>query len=1115
MKPRGAKPVSSPVIFHELDEPQRQAALDPTQSFTVRAPAGSGKTELLIQRFLRLLAIVKRPEAIVAITFTRKAAGEMLDRILAALRAAEAGMPADKPHLSITRNLAQQVLERNRELGWDLLDHPGRLRVQTIDSLCMTITGEMPWLARLGGMPRIEEDARRLYEEAAHQTLLECDPDYQQALTTLLRHLDNNSTQARELIATMLANRDQWLKLLMLDDEGARGALEKALADTISKGLGAVDQLVPSEFHEIWMELARYAVSSLRNLRVWPAAALEDRAAWSGLADLLLTGSGTWRKRGGLNISCGFPQGSDAQKNKCAGLIKELQSLDGLLEALRRARELPPPTYSDYQWDVLRALLQTLKLAVAQLQMVFRTERVIDFMELGIAAREALGRIDNPTEVAYRMDSRIEHLLVDEFQDTSRAQFELLEKLTGGWQAGDGRTLFLVGDPQQSIYRFRQAEVALFGYVEQEGIGGLHLADLELRLNRRSRPGIVDRLNGLFTDMFPKTGDDASDAVKYTASLAARQEPDGVVTIDGFVEGEDRLEAARVIERIRTARREDPEGSVAILVRARTHLFAITEALKTAGLPYSAVDIDPLAGRSIVRDLLALTRAMLDPLDRIAWLSILRAPWCGLTLADLDALVRDRTTSSIWDCLCDINSLTGDGQCRAARLRDVLAEAFAAQGRWPLRRWVERVWMKLGGPACLEGDAGAWQDAAAYFDLLEGEQSGADVRDFDRFHKRVADLFAQPENPSGAGLHVLTIHKAKGLEFDTVIVPGLGRGSKSDDKPLVLFHEWRVETGFECLVAPIDEARAEPDPLYRYLRSLDRRKDDWERGRQLYVAATRAKKRLHLMGHVGRNGEPAKGSMLADLWPALSTEERMLFVRNNAGVAPPPLPQPAGVVRRLPDSWRLPELPAAARQSAATPYAEPHEPTFEWVGESLRHAGTVVHAFLQRMRGVDEPEPDAQVIRRALLHAGVSRLDLDAAAQRVRQALARIRASRRGRWILEPHEDVRSEYAVTGVVDGEVVRGLVDRTFIDNGVRWIIDFKTSEHEGGKLGEFLDEQQRRYRDQMERYARILAPLGNPVRLGLYFPLMDEWREWAPQQTPDTAGAVWRQAKLFSS
>jgi ATP-dependent exoDNAse (exonuclease V) beta subunit len=1105
--------VSSPVILHELDEPQRRAAFDPTQSFMVRAPAGSGKTELLIQRFLRLLAIVKKPEAIVAITFTRKAAGEMLERILAALSDAQARTPVDKPHLQITRELAGQVLQRDRELGWDLLEHPGRLRVQTIDSLCMSITGEMPWLARLGGMPRIEEDARRLYQEAAYQTLLESDPEYQQALTTLLRHLDNNSTHARELIATMLASRDQWRNLLGLDDDDARGALEKALADAVVRGLKAVDQCVAQEMRGAWVTVAREAASymsgnpayaAIQDLTTWPDPVAADLEIWRGLAGVLLTGEDGWRKPRGLTVRCGFPPGNAAHKNRCIELIAELQARDGLLEALGHLRELPPPSYSDAQWEVLRALLRTLRLAVAQLSMVFRAERVIDFMELGIAARYALGQIDNPTEVAYRMDSRIEHLLVDEFQDTSRAQFELLEKLTGGWQPGDGRTLFLVGDPMQSIYRFRQAEVGLFSEAEENGIGGLHMTRLQLRLNRRSRPAIVERVNALFSDSFPKIGDDDAGAVEYTASLAAREEPDGIVTIDGFVEDEEQPEAARVIERIRAARHEDPNGSIAILVRARSHLFAITEALKSAALPFSAVDIDPLADRSIVRDLLALTRAMLDPADRIAWLSILRAPWCGLTLADLEALVRDRVTVSIWECLQDLRSLTDDGQKRAARLRDVLVEAFAEQGRWPLRRWVERVWMRLGGPACLEGNEGALQDAAAYFDLLETEQSGADVRDFDRFRKRVADLFAQPENPAGAGLHVMTIHKAKGLEFDTVIVPGLGRRSKRDEKQLVLFHEWRVPGGFECLVAPIDEKRGEPEELYQYLESLDRRQNDWERTRQLYVAATRAKKRLHLMGHVGNNGDPARGSMLSDLWPALAAEEQALFQRDDVAV-PAATKRPPHMLRRLPDSWQLPELPApVAWQSATAPDAEPHEPTFEWVGESLRHAGTVVHAFVQRMKGVDDPGPDGPAIRRALMHAGVSPLDLEAAAGRVRQALARIRVSRRGRWILEAHEDSHSEYAVTGVVNGEVVRGLVDRTFIDNGVRWIIDFKTSEHEGDKLEEFLDEQQRRYRDQMERYARILTPLGNPVRLGLYFPLLDQWREWAPEQTAVALG-----------
>ncbi len=1092
--------MSSPVILHQLDEPQRQTALDPTRSFTVRAPAGSGKTELLIQRFLRLLAVVTKPESIVAITFTRKAAGEMLDRVLGALHAAKAGAPVEKPHMQTTRELALAVLQRDRELAWDLLDHPGRLRVQTIDSLCMSITGEMPWLARLGGMPRIEEDARQLYEEAAHLTLLDSSPDYQQALTTLLRHLDNNSTHARELIASMLAKRDQWTKIAVDDDDDqARADLERALADTVVTGLATVDDFIPEDQRGTWLDLARFTTQT--DLPKWPEATIGDAPVWLRLANVVLTDSG-WRKRKGLNVRCGFPLGSDAEKNRCADLIAVLEQREGLLEALKRLRRLPPPCYTNEQWEVLRALLRSLKLAVAQLKMVFRAERVIDFMELGIAAREALGRTDNPTEVAYRMDSRIEHLLVDEFQDTSRAQFELLQQLTGGWQPGDGRTLFLVGDPMQSIYRFRQAEVGLFGAVEHKGIGDLHLQPLHLRLNRRSGPAIVERVNALFHDRFPKVVDDQTGAVIYTDSQAAQTEPVGVITVDGFIEGEDQLEAACVVRRIREAQSEDPGGSIAILVRARSHLFAITTALKTAGLPFSAVDIDSLAERSVVRDLLALTRALLNPTDRVAWLSILRAPWCGLTLADLEALVHDRTTTGIWECLLDVHALSHDGQARAVRLRGISQEAFADQGRWPLRRWIERIWIKLGGPACLDS-ASSLQDAAAYFDLLEASQSGADLRDFERFESRVAELFAQPENPAEAGLHVMTIHKAKGLEFDTVILPGLGRHSKPEDKPLVLFHEWRQEDHFECLMAPIDETRAEPDALYSYLRDIERQKDKWERARQLYVATTRAKKRLHLLGHVrlDRTGEPkpASDSMLADVWPALTPEEVNVFRRTLAAVAAPPQP-PETMLRRLPDSWRLPELPAPVEwHSTGAPEAEPHEPSFEWVGESLRHAGTVVHAFLQRMPDVDADPPDVAVLKRALTHAGVSPLDLEATAQRVRQALARIRTSRRGRWILAPHEDSHTEYAVTGIVNGEVVRGLVDRTFIDEGIRWIIDFKSSEHQGGNLPAFLDEQQRRYSDQMERYAGILAALGNPVKVGLYFPLLDEWREWTPAIT----------------
>ena len=1092
--------MSSPVFLHALDDDARRRALDPSRSFTVRAPAGSGKTELLIQRFLGLLATVRRPESIVAITFTRKAAGEMLQRIMGALHDASAATPVAEAHLKITRDLALRALARDRELAWNLLEHPGRLRVQTIDSLCMSIVGEMPWLARLGAMPRIEEDAGPLYEEAAGLTLLDETPDYQDALTTLLRHLDNNAAQARELIASMLARRDQWLRFVGMEAAEERAALDATLQRTIALGLEKAGRLTPEGLRADWLASAQFAAA---NLREAPDDSL--LGTWRSRCNVVLTAAGQWRKR--LDKGCGFPTLYPVQKRAAGNLIKALQQQPGLLEALQAVRNLPPAQITGDQWELLRALLLTLRLAVGQLKLAFQERRVIDFIELGQAALQALGGVDRPSELAFHLDARIEHLLVDEFQDTSRMQFELIERLTTGWEPGDGRTLFIVGDPMQSIYRFRQAEVGLFLEVEQSGIGGLPLAPLELKLNRRSRPALVDRVNALLEPGFPSESDAETGAIAFTRSRAAQTEDGGEVTFDGFLEHEDAREAACVVRRIQAARLADPPGSIAILVRARTHLFAITEALEQAAIPYEAVDIEPLAERTIVHDLLALTRALLNPTDRVAWLAVLRAPWCGLALGDLEALVKDRLSTPIEECLADLSALSEDGQARAARVRDVLAGAIAERGRWPLRRWLERTWIQLGGPACLQNAGGAdgraLEDAAAFLDRVEAEQTGADLGDLGRFRARLTGLYSKPRTSAAGAVQVMTIHKAKGLEFDTVIVPGLGRQPRIDDAPLILFHEWRSANGFECLLAPIDETRAEKTPLYAYLRDLEKRKSDLERARQLYVAATRARQRLHLLGQVVldlKTGQPRahSRSMLADLWGRLTPEQQASYrngAAQNTGVLPASAPKR---LHRLPASYCLPEPPAAVVwEGAGKLRPEPHEPTFEWVGESLRHTGTVVHVFLQRISADAAVPPTLPVVRRAVAHAGVNPADIESAAQRAQQAILGVLRSRRGQWILAPHAGARSEYAVTGLVDGEIVRGTVDRTFVENGVRWIIDFKTSAHEGGSLRAFLDEQQRRYRDQMERYARILAPLGEPVRLGLYFPLLDEWREWAPE------------------
>ena len=350
---------------------------------------------------------------------------------------------------------------------------------------------------------------------------------------------------------------------------------------------------------------------------ILPEARLEDLDNWKALVDLLLTKKDTLRQR------------VDARYQS---LASSLRSQDALIERMARLRKLPSARFTEPQWQAVQSVISVLTLAVAELQLVFREHAQVDFAELSIRASPALGEVDAPEDLALALGHRIQHILVDEFQDTSHTQFELIEKLSAGWEAGDGRTLFLVGDPMQSIYRFRQADVSLFLRARLEGIGAIRLEPLTLSLNFRSRPGIVDWVNSAFESIFPACDDVESGAVAYSPGVAGSADGEAVIDVHAFVDERD--EADRLIHLIRA----HADGSVAVLVRSRTHLVEIVRALERHRIAYQAIEIDQLGERQVVEDLMALTFALLHAADRVSWLAVLRAPWCGLTLSDLHAL---------------------------------------------------------------------------------------------------------------------------------------------------------------------------------------------------------------------------------------------------------------------------------------------------------------------------------------------------------------------------------------------------------------------------------------------------------------------------------------------
>jgi len=1105
------------------DAVQRRRALDPAQSFIVQAPAGSGKTELLIQRYLTLLARVDQPEAVVAITFTKKAAGEMRQRVVKALRDA-AGPRPEKEHEVLTWELARAVRARSEALRWDLFKNPSRLRIRTIDSLCVSLTRQMPWLSRLGALPNVVEDARELYAEAARRTieLLEY-AQWSEPVAALLIHLDNDFQKLQGMLAEMLARRDQWLRHVAgtVDLASARAALESALRNVIRESVEEAGNRLPEELvTEIVSVVAAAGTNLLADNR--PGAATvcagmvqlpdsQNLDAWIGIVETLLKKDDDWR--GTVTVANGFPKEGKSLKQRCINLVDLLRGNEPLRLALAELRRLPDARFAETQWQALAALLELLPVAVAQLKVRFQQSGEADFTEMAMAAQRALGEAEEPTDLALSLDYQVQHLLVDEFQDTSVSQFSLLEKLTAGWQPGDGRTIFVVGDPMQSIYRFREAEVGLFLKACRDGIGAIPLESVLLSANFRSDKGIVDWVNATFSSVLPAKEEITTGAIPFCPSVHVKPiGPRQATTVHPFVGRDDAAEAVRVVDVVRAARERG--AKTAILVRARSHLTLILPALRAAGIRFRAVEIDSLADQPVIRDLTSLTRALLHSGDRTAWLSVLRAPCCGLTLEDLHTLVGAEPHAAVWDLIQDDSKgvlLGADARGRLTRVRAVL-EAAMRQRPASVRARVEGAWLALGGPACASGPADH-DNAEAFFELIEEMDDGGRL-DTAALTRRIEDLHANPDPDAGDGLQILSIHKAKGLEFDVVIVPGLGRKSRSDESRLMLWLERpRLGATPELLMAPIHATGADSDPTYAYLKLIDTRKSDYELGRLLYVAATRAKLELHLLGHTdfeAKDGsielkQPESSSLLKRMWSVAKPEFEEAAVTITPREAKLDTERKPQAIQRLVSDWCLPALPpsVAVPQMMAAAEDPKTAVTFTWVGDTLRHIGTVVHQMLRRIAEDGLARWTSECIQQqrgayasALLAMGVPASDLEGAVESVARALVLTVGDERGSWLLDGgHPVAACEYSLSGIVGGELVNARIDRTFIDeHDTRWIIDYKSSSHGGSGVETFLDNERERYRGQLERYRHLFAALETrPVRMGLYFPLLGGWRE----------------------
>jgi ATP-dependent exoDNAse (exonuclease V) beta subunit len=935
-----------------------------------------------MQRYLRLLSVVERPESIVAMTFTRKAAAQMRERIHDALLSAQNCVSVSGEHEQRTRDLALKALARDREKGWNLLVDTGRLQIQTIDSLCAMLTRQMPVISGFGGVNRIIEDAGEFYRLAARRAIRQLAEGGQQSQDLLYHaalHFDNNLALLERQIAGMLEQRDQWSHLAGCD----------------------ADPLV-EEFSQL--------------------------------------------------LQCGHA-----------------------------------------------ALLD-----------IFREYSVVDFTELTRAAIAALGSSEQPSDLLYWLDYRIEHLLVDEFQDTSHAQYDLIKALTAQWSDGDGHTLFVVGDPMQSIYRFRGAEVSLFlKSWKDESLGAVRLNRISLNTNFRCTPEILAWVEEKFT---PIMSSDCDGAVCFRPSAASRPvggaHPELITLIDDKG-GE--AEASAVTEIVKHALKR---GSVAILVRSRSHIAGVLPALRAAGIRYEAVEIDELQRQQHILDLLSLSRAISHLADRAAWLACLRAPWCGLTLADLSALAEGEPARTIFELLSDerrLACLSPDGRSRTARFQGIIAAAVARAGRASLRELVEQTWLALGGPAVLS-QPNQQEDVDVFLNLLEEIEEGGAVRDFAALERRLETLYAKPARGENC-VQVMTVHQAKGLEFGVVIIPHLAGGARASDHDLLLWTETTEADGLTRLDIAAQPQKREKEPRYEAIKKEIQQRELHELKRLFYVACTRAENALYVIGSVNRNkkgdgcNKPGSSTFLGLIWNAVEDDYVRALQRQPAHAPHATNGHDAAksALLRLPATWRAPRLEQSVRWQPGLQRAtaSARKLTYEWVSDTSRHVGTVVHELLKRASqagaaawNTDRINATSVVVRSELLRLGVSAAEVPKAEAQVLRALTNTLHSQRGQWILKGHSEARSESPLAGRIQDRLISGTIDRMFRDEqGRLWIIDYKTSEHQGSRLEKFLNEEQRRYRPQLESYALLMSRLvEGPISLGLYFPLLDAWREW---------------------
>jgi len=1107
-----------------LDQEARDRALNPKGSFHLEAPAGSGKTSVLLARFLTLLARVDTPESLLALTFTRKAAGELRKRVMELLWQRQDPGPQTPPWERRLLELAEQVFRHYSKKKGALQEllAPERLPVMTFHSFCAQL---LPYAPQEAGVPLefrlLEEDEARwlkqeALEECRRRLAARPSPDpARQALVRRLVRLNNSWPRLAQELRDLLGRRDclgEFLELAHHTRDPARyeellaaryQLLLSPLLENLATGLSA------SDLGRSWPDFHEAMQNPALPPRL-PGVHPEDLAPWQAIAGVLLTKEGELRKA--FTPKLGFPP--DFKNTPWPNLIPQLPPT--VAQGLKQCRNLHLTPALPEEVAALQDLVILLGEALSVYEEMCAQRQALDFIALEQAALRLLS-VSDPSDLLLRLDRRLTHLLVDEFQDTSEAQMTLLCRLLEGWESDTGRTLMVVGDPKQSIYGWRQARVRLFQESRQglpcAGAGTFPLEPLLLTANFRSSRTLTNWANRVFGDTVMAGA--TQEGVEFHAATpgpgASESEPPRLALFleadqDSARESEARWLAREVAEAAAGLQKDEKIG---VLLFARTHLRTYLTAFAAAGLTVKVKEGLKLADSRAVQHLHNLARALVRPQDEAAWAGALRGPWDQVSLSLLTRIAL--APGDLWPEKLRRFAEESPYPPDLKEIMERLLAARAQTGRRPLaeiiRDFLDETdgWTGIAG---LEGPGGV-ANVRAYLDLLGGAESGLPEATFTKADFNLAEAF-QPPDPRAqdAAVELLTVHGAKGLEFHQVFLPFLDwQPLKNESKTPPFLLEEIPGSRLHGLALARPYLQEKQSSLYLLLRNLKERRILEEARRVFYVAVTRARRGLVMSAVIkqatkGKLAPPA-ASPLGWLWQhyrpeALNPEAPVVWpepdLRAELVSQVPALTPAAPETRELPPA--LDFQPEALPYQLEFPSQLVEKPAglapFPGSGgdDIPRLRGEITHRLMQTLgKGGALPPPAA--VATALRQEGVA---TEPAARLAPKILTEVAACRRdpflaglldaevppaSEWLLEEHAG-----------PGLIRRGQIDLLAFDGKDWWLLDYKTSRPEPEEAWEeFIAREVEKYRPQLLAYRQMAARFKNiapeSLHLALYF------------------------------